>query len=158
MCTRQPCRGCLPVPARCRLKCIYRSTAPQTPTPAERKLGGTVLVDLNGEPAGMTAGRQSAAAAPAAGDGVALASTGEKGESSIGSRLQPTILSARSAGKLPNLDYLLKRGMSIPCALQTGIDTTLPGFVVCVTTSDVYSANGTTLLIARGSTQRRTIE
>ena len=58
---------------------------------------------------------------------------------------------SRTAGKLASLDFLLKRGTSIPCALETGIDTTLAGFVVCKVTNDVYSANSKTLLIERGA-------
>ena len=42
--------------------------------------------------------------------------------------------------------------MTIPCALRTGIDTTLPGFLTCVAISDVYSANGVTKLVERGAT------
>jgi type IV secretion system protein VirB10 len=70
----------------------------------------------------------------------------------MASRLQPTVLAARRAGILPNLDFLLKRGMTIPCALQTGIDTTLPEFVVCTILNDMYSAKGKTRLLERGST------
>lgn len=69
----------------------------------------------------------------------------------IAESLKPTILAGRSAGKLSNLDFLLKQGTSIPCALKTGIDTTLPGFSVCNVTRDVYSANAKTLLIRRGA-------
>lgn len=122
---------------------------PAPPTPYERKLSGGVLVDLDGGTRGTGHPTQQA---PTAAGGIALASTGgQTDDSSMGSRLQPTVLAARNAGKLPNLDYLLKRGMSVPCALQTGIDTTLPGFVVCNTLTDVYSANGKTLLLERGS-------
>lgn len=78
-------------------------------------------------------------------------STGGGGET-LGGRLQPTTLQARSAARLSNLDYLLKRGTSIPCALKTGINTTLPGFVICNVLNDVYSANSKTLLIERGAT------
>jgi type IV secretion system protein VirB10 len=53
---------------------------------------------------------------------------------------------------LPNLDYLLKKGTTIPCVLKTGIDTTLAGFVICEVLGDVYSANGKVLLIERGAT------
>ena len=74
------------------------------------------------------------------------------GSEGLAARLQPTVLQARTAGKLPNLDYLLKRGTSIPCALKTGIDTTLPGFVICNVLNNVYSANGKVLLVERGAT------
>lgn len=74
------------------------------------------------------------------------------GGDSFGAKMQPTVLQGRKAGRLPNLDYLLKKGTSIPCALKTGIDTTLPGFVICMVVNDVYSANNKTLLIERGAT------
>jgi type IV secretion system protein VirB10 len=71
----------------------------------------------------------------------------------MGARLrQVSNIASVTADRLPNLDYLLKKGSAIPCALKTGIDTQLPGFVLCVAVSDTYSANGRTLLIERGST------
>lgn len=102
--------------------------------------------------------------APGAGGGTMMASFNPSGpgvnqgggqgggNDALSSRLQPTVLQARSAGKLPNLSFLLKKGTTIPCALKTGIDTTLPGFVMCVVLNDVYSANGKTLLVERGAT------
>lgn len=77
---------------------------------------------------------------------------GATGGDSLAGRLQPTVLQARNAGRLPNLDFLLKKATAIPCALKTGIDTTVPGFVVCEVLTDVYSANTKTLLIERGAT------
>lgn len=74
------------------------------------------------------------------------------GADSLAGRLNGTSLQARKAGRLPNLDYLLKKGTSIPCTLKTGIDTTLPGFVICIAQNDIYSANGKMLLVERGAT------
>lgn len=72
---------------------------------------------------------------------------------SVGEHLRNvSVISSVSASRLPNLDYLLKKGTTIPCALKTGINTQLPGFVLCVSIADTYSANGKTLLIERGST------
>ena len=128
---------------------------PPPPTPAERKRMGAVLVDIGGDQEisgpGVHSGQQQAQAQPASDEGLS-GGHGQQGETSIAGRLQPTVLQARHAGRLPNLDFLLKRGMTIPCALQTGIDTTLPGFVTCTTLTDIYSANGKTLLLERGST------
>jgi len=71
---------------------------------------------------------------------------------SLGGRLKPSSLPSVTAGHLGDLTFLLKKGTTIPCALKTGIDTQLPGFVVCNVINDVYSANGETLLIERGAT------
>lgn len=79
-------------------------------------------------------------------------SLGGGGGTELSKKLEPTVLKGGEAGRLPDLDYLLKKGTMIPCALQTGIDTTLPGFVTCKVLNDVYSANEKTLLIERGAT------
>jgi type IV secretion system protein VirB10 len=144
--------------------------APRPLTLREQQLAGNVLAF------GATTGAQStsaaAVAAPepqarkraarfasddqpddepsAASSGPRLADSQNKG--GMADMLKPTVLQARRAGRLGNLDYLLKKGMTIPCALRTGIDTTLPGFLTCVAVSDVYSANGVTKLVERGAT------
>jgi type IV secretion system protein VirB10 len=48
-------------------------------------------------------------------------------------------------------DLMLIHGTNIPCALQTEIISTYAGLVTCAVVSDVYSANGSTLLIEKGS-------
>ena len=124
---------------------------PKPPTADERRMSGGVLVSTlrvgdNGQQPAATA-----QATPVNGGFFGAQQQPAAGSESIASALRPTVLDARSAGMLPNLDYLLKRGTTIPCALQTGIDTTLAGFVICKTLSDVYSANGKILLFDRGS-------
>ena len=55
------------------------------------------------------------------------------------------------ANRHGNNNLLLTKGTSIPCVLKTKIDSTYQGFTVCQVSKDVYSANGQTLLIERGS-------
>ncbi len=145
---------------------------PAPPTPMERKLAGGVLLDSTGAKPKADAqlsekeqqqrevqARMAAVGANqgggqgfAGGSGQQPAPGGQGGGADgLAARLQPTVLQARTAGKLPNLDYLLKRGTTIPCALKTGIDTTLPGFVICKVLNNVYSANGKVLLVERGA-------
>lgn len=50
-----------------------------------------------------------------------------------------------------SLDFTLIHGTSIPCSLYTQIISDYEGFVTCRVISDVYSANGATLLVERGS-------
>lgn len=157
-------------PAQSQAQASQQAT-PRELTPAERKMASGVLLDTTGaKPKGDSQlsekdqqQREVQARLAAAGVGANVSSAGmvgqasqqgggSQGTDSIGARLQPTVLQARSAGKLPNLDFLLKKGTSIPCALKTGIDTTLPGFVICEVLNDVYSANGKTLLVERGAT------
>ena len=50
-----------------------------------------------------------------------------------------------------SLDFMLIHGTSLPCALYTQIISDYEGFVTCRITQDVYSANGATLLVEKGS-------
>lgn len=55
------------------------------------------------------------------------------------------------ASLLPTLRYLLAEGTTIDCSLETAIDSTLPGLVRCLTATDVWSADGSVVLIEKGS-------
>lgn len=137
---------------------------PRPLTPYERKLTGNVLLSPTGSRSDKSeddtvSTPQGASEQDEVYRGNSYgAPENQNGESevaahaSLSSRLRPTVLLTNTAGKLPHLDFLLKKGSVIPCALKTGIDTTLPGFVMCNVLNDVYSANGKTLLVERGAT------
>ncbi len=55
------------------------------------------------------------------------------------------------ANFLPDLRYLLKRGTMIPCVMGTKTVTTYPGMTSCSLVRDVYSADGSTLLLRKGA-------
>ena len=56
-----------------------------------------------------------------------------------------------SAKLLSNPNALLVRGTYIRCILETRIITDVPGFTSCIVTEPVYSINGRSLLLPRGS-------
>lgn len=56
------------------------------------------------------------------------------------------------AKNLGNRNFLLTKGTYIDCALQTKLDSTVPGMTACIVTRNVYSDNGRVVLIERGST------
>lgn len=56
-----------------------------------------------------------------------------------------------SALRLPSLDFLLGKGTVVRCSLETAIDSELAGFAACLTSADVYGANGRHVLLARGT-------
>lgn len=65
--------------------------------------------------------------------------------------LSPVRLHAASAGQVGRQDFLLLQGAMIPCVMVTRIDSGLPGMLSCDVTTDIYSANGHTVLLDRGS-------
>jgi type IV secretion system protein VirB10 len=52
---------------------------------------------------------------------------------------------------LPAERLLLPKGAFIDCTLETAIDSTLPGMTTCVTATDTFGVDGSTVLIERGS-------
>lgn len=50
-----------------------------------------------------------------------------------------------------SLDFLLGHGSSLPCALKTQIISDYEGYVTCQIIQDIYSVNGATLLVEKGS-------
>lgn len=100
------------------------------PTPEQRKLSGSVMVNY-------------------AGDKSAKSSQNREFDKRFNaSSFADGSVALRKAGAL---DFLLIHGTAIPCALYTQIISDYEGFVTCRVTQDVYSANGAALLVERGS-------
>lgn len=106
---------------------------PQEPveTPAQRRLRGSVLVPLEG------ASRGSGAS--------------ESDPDGIDSKLRGDVYSQGSAKLVRGRNLLLIHGTQIPCVLQTRLVTDQPSILICQVTKNIYSADGSTLLIERGS-------
>jgi type IV secretion system protein VirB10 len=64
---------------------------------------------------------------------------------------QGSNISLARASRLPDRNFLITAGTSIPCTLQTAMDTATPGFVSCIIGSDVYSDNGAVILMEKGA-------
>jgi len=48
-------------------------------------------------------------------------------------------------------NFLILAGATIPCTLQTALDTTAAGYVTCLIGQDVYSDNGAVVLLEKGT-------
>lgn len=65
--------------------------------------------------------------------------------------LTPSKITAVAAGRRRNLNMLMPAGTIIPCGQYTYIVSDNPGQALCVVSQDIYSADGSTLLVERGS-------
>lgn len=72
-------------------------------------------------------------------------------ESRVGGNLNPTVLTGASAQRRGTTNYQLLRGATIPCVLETKIVSTHQGFTTCRISRDVYSSNGKTVVLERGT-------
>jgi type IV secretion system protein VirB10 len=64
---------------------------------------------------------------------------------------KPSVTQAARAEVLPTQRLLLPKGAFVDCTLETAIDSTLPGMTTCVTATDTFGADGTTVLLERGT-------
>ncbi len=113
----------------------------------ERRLAGPVSE-------GPQVKDDSASAPQVNGEGRAAVPTPEEptsGESALASLLKPSATPATRARVLPAQRLLLPKGAFIDCTLETAIDSTLPGMTTCVTATDTFGVDGSTVLIERGS-------
>ncbi|MGY4514863.1 TrbI/VirB10 family protein [Lysobacter sp. HA18] len=119
----------------------------RTPTLLERRMGNDSTAT-----AGDTANPQAAAYAQTLAMAQAAlgqsGGAGQAGEQSapIDAAKRPTVARA-----LRNPDTLLVRGTLLRCVLETRVISEADGFTSCILTEPVYSINGRTLLLDRGS-------
>lgn len=116
------------------------SSAATAQTPAQRKLDGDVVLKFDEQKAADGAG------AP----GARVTAT-QYAKDGLDAKLRPSKLETVKAGLMPNRDFLLIAGTTIPCVQGAKIVTDYPGMTTCHVAKDVYSVDGKVLLIERGS-------
>src|SRR5699024_6192640 len=63
----------------------------------------------------------------------------------------PTATLQSSAVELGDRSFVIPRGAFIPCILETQLTSTIPGQANCIINTNIYSDDGSRLLISRGS-------
>jgi len=138
-------------------------TQPAVRSAFDRRLSGAVFATSSGEGAAS-----SAMPAPAvSGDGAwspglagssrigmgeeSAMRTSESGTETLAGLLTPQATPAVEARVLPTLRFLLPKGAFVDCTLETAIDSPLPGMTTCITATDTFSADGTVVLLERGT-------
>ncbi|HEX5209237.1 MAG TPA: type IV secretion system protein VirB10 [Steroidobacteraceae bacterium] len=120
----------------------------------DRRLSGGVFAGTSfGSPPDVAAGDTGAgatAALPAAPAQERVSLAGPPGDS-LQTLLRPSVLAATRAQVLPTQRLLLPKGTFVDCTLETAIDSTLPGMTTCITATDTFSADGTVVLLERGT-------
>jgi type IV secretion system protein VirB10 len=123
----------------------------------ERRLAGPAFARASREDVGgagpSAVGAQSLDLAAVAASRTQAGIPEESGESGRGlnALLRPTVTPAVAASILPTRRFLLAKGAFIDCTLETAIDSTLPGMTTCITATDTFSADGTVVLLERGT-------
>ena len=120
----------------------------------DRRLSGAVFAgrgDGTSSNVAATGIGESPVAAVSLGGAQAPAPEGSSRGDALQTLLRPSVLSATRAQVLPTQRLLLPKGTFIDCTLETAIDSTLPGMTTCVTATDTFGADGTVVLLERGT-------
>ena len=122
---------------------VYTATNYATPTPRdlqlERQLAGAAFAAGNS--------RLVTATAVQAAPGTVDSSAG----GDLDTLLRPGVTPAVRAQVLPTQRLLLPKGAFLDCTLETAIDSTLPGMTTCVLATDAFGADGSVVLLERGT-------
>lgn len=138
---------------------IYATSVPPTKSLEERilerKLSGAAFSRQADSSSSFAVADSTAATGGPVPASRSESATGVLGEESGGSGLEgwltPSVTPAVQAKVLPTQRLLLAKGAFVDCTLETAIDSTLPGMTTCVTATDTFGVDGSTVLMERGT-------
>lgn len=120
-----------------------QSNGDAPPTPAQRRLMGSVMVDDNRISQSQPSGQKTAAATSATSDNTNVSDNGDF--------LQGAEFADGTVSRIKNRSFLLSAGTTFSCVLKTKIVTTYPSVTLCQLTKDVISDDGKNVLIRAGA-------
>jgi type IV secretion system protein VirB10 len=124
-----------PAPTPAPVQVIQPAPLPTPPVPERTSSGAPLVIDTGGS---------SATSTPVSGGG------GRAGTSPTGSSTTEPVVRMR-ASALANRSMTVPQGYLIPAVLETGFDSTKPGFARAIVSRDVRGFDGKNVLIPRGS-------
>ncbi|WP_339870554.1 type IV secretion system protein VirB10 [uncultured Brevundimonas sp.] len=124
--------------------------SPSGPTPAEQR---RALAESAQRAPVLAYSRPGAAPAgqPRAEAPLHVAASGDGAGHTLDELRRVSPIGEARAGRLPDRNLLITAGASVPCVLQTAMDSSTPGYVSCLISRDVYSENGAVVLMERGT-------
>jgi type IV secretion system protein VirB10 len=117
----------------------------------ERKLAGPAFARASNEVGSAPVAPIAPMGEPSAFGASRPADDRGDGAQGMSALLRPTVTPAVAASVLPTRRFLLAKGAFIDCTLESAIDSTLPGMTTCITATDTFSADGTVVLLERGT-------
>ncbi|HBR1984821.1 TPA: TrbI/VirB10 family protein [Klebsiella quasipneumoniae subsp. quasipneumoniae] len=135
-----------------------QSNGDAPPTPAQRRLMGSVMVDDNrisqSQPGSSGQKRISQSQPGSSGQKTAGATSATSDNTNVsddGDFLQGADFADGTVSRIKNRRFLLSAGTTFSCVLKTKIVTTYPGVTLCQLTKDVISDDGKNVLIRAGA-------
>lgn len=121
---------------------------PRGPSPEDQR---RAIADSAQRAPVLAYSRSNGGARPIAGDAPAVEPTSSVAPSALDQLRQVSPIGMARAGRLPDRRFLITAGSSLPCILQTAMDSATPGFVSCLVPRDIYSDDGAVVLMERGT-------
>lgn len=121
---------------------------PRGPSPEDQR---QALADSAQRAPVLAYSRSGGGAPPTFNGRPAVEPSGPSELSSLDRLRQVSPIGLAQAGRLSDRRFLITAGSSLPCVLQTAMDSATPGFVSCLVPRDIYSDDGGVVLMERGT-------